>query len=140
LSLGGCYLEITSPFPVSTRLTLSMRAAGAELKTEGVVRVMHSEKGMGVEFTQGTAEHRGLLEKFLGVLAENSGVLPELLVEPEGLETDSSQSLVMPAQPIEIEDTLLRLFRNQAELPVDLFQEELRKQRGLAIGAASVSS
>ena len=41
LSLGGCYLEITSPFPISTRVTLSMRAAELKLKTEGVVRVMH---------------------------------------------------------------------------------------------------
>ena len=61
LSLGGCYLEITSPFPVSTRVTLSMRAAGVELRSEGVVRVMHPDKGMGVEFAQTTAEHRSLL-------------------------------------------------------------------------------
>ena len=32
LSLGGCYLEIASPFPVSTRVTLSMRAGEVELK------------------------------------------------------------------------------------------------------------
>src|ERR1700691_1077858 len=58
LSMGGCYLEINSPFPVSTRVTLSMTAAGAELRSEGVVRIMHPEKGMGVEFTQTTPEHR----------------------------------------------------------------------------------
>ena len=91
LSLGGCYLEIASPFPVSTRVTLSMRAAEVEFKTEGVVRVMHPDKGMGVEFIQSTAEHRGLLEKFLSVLMENRDLLPELLVEPEGMETVTSQ-------------------------------------------------
>lgn len=32
LSLGGCYLDIASPFPVSTRVTLSMRAASVELR------------------------------------------------------------------------------------------------------------
>ena len=85
LSLGGCYLEISSPFPVSTRVTLSMRAAGVELRSEGVVRVMHPDKGMGVEFTQTTAEHRALLEKFLSQLAENPDTSPELMVEPEGL-------------------------------------------------------
>jgi len=136
LSLGGCYLDISSPFPVSTRVTLSMRAAGLELRTEGVVRVMHPEKGMGVEFTQSTAEHRELLEKFLRLLTENREMLPELLVEPEGLETETSPESV-PGESGEAQDTLLGLFRNQAALPVESFQAELRKQRGLAAAAGA---
>ena len=135
LSLGGCYLEISSPFPISTRITLSMRAAGLELKTEGVVRVMHPERGMGVEFTQTTSEHRGFLEKFLRLLTENRDMLPELLVEPEGLETESSQNSRAPASFSEPEDALLVLFRERATLPVDLFLSELRKQRGAAATA-----
>ena len=135
LSLGGCYLDISSPFPVSTRVTLSMRAAGLELKTEGVVRVMHAEKGMGVEFTQTTAEHRALLEKFLGLLTENRDLLPELLVEPEGLETESAQNGPLPSESGEPEDTLVGLFRNQSALSTDSFLAELRKQRGLAATA-----
>jgi hypothetical protein len=130
LSLGGCYLEISSPFPVSTRVTLSMRAGGIDLKTEGVVRIMHPDKGMGVEFTQSTPEHRALLEKFLSLLTENRDVLPELLVEPEGLETESSTPQV-PSAGGETEDTLLGLFRSQAALSADAFLTELRKQRGL---------
>jgi c-di-GMP-binding flagellar brake protein YcgR len=139
LSLGGCYLDISSPFPVSTRVTLSMRAAGIELRTEGVVRVMHPEKGMGVEFIQTTAEHRGLLEKFLSLLTENRDVLPELLVEPEGLETETPQISGIPASG-EAEDTLLGLFRNQAALTADSFLAELRKQRGLAAAAGASAS
>jgi hypothetical protein len=140
LSLGGCYLDIGSPFPVSTRVTLSMRAAGVELRTEGVVRVMHPDKGMGVEFTKSTQEHRALLEKFLGLLTENRGVLPEMLVEPEGLETESSQNSQITVESGEAEDTLLGLFRNLAALPADSFLAELRKQRGLSVAAGSVSS
>lgn len=139
LSLGGCYLEISSPFPVSTRVTLSMRAAGAELRTEGVVRVMHPDKGMGVEFTQSTPEHRGLLEKFLNVLTENRGVLPELLVEPEGLETGTWQDSRIAAAPGEEEDALLTLFRRRDALPVESFLAELRKQRSAGAAAAGVS-
>jgi c-di-GMP-binding flagellar brake protein YcgR len=129
LSLGGCYLEISSPFPVSTRVTLSMRAAAVELKTEGVVRVMHPDKGMGVEFTQSTEEHRQLLEKFLSVLTENSDVLPELLVEPEGLETGIEQNSRI-VDSGETEDTLLALFRRRDALSADAFLAELRRQRG----------
>jgi len=136
LSLGGCYLDINSPFPVSTRVTLSMRANGVELKTEGVVRVMHPEKGMGVEFTQSTAEHRGLLERFLSLLTENRGVMPELLVEPEGLEMGAGAQVTGASG--EVDDALLGLFRDQAGLPADVFHEELRKQRGAAAAACSV--
>lgn len=134
LSLGACYLEITSPFPVGTRVTLSMRAASMELRAEGVVRVMHQDKGMGVEFTQATSQHRNALEKFLQVLTENRGVLPELLVEPEGLEPDSTVGQVPTG---EVDDPLLGLFRSQVALPVDSFVEELRKQRGRAMSAGN---
>jgi len=137
LSLGGCYLEISSPFPISTRVTLSMSAAGIDLRIEGVVRVMHPDQGMGVEFTQSTPEHRGMLEKFLGLLTENRDVLPELLVEPEGLEMESGQNSPVATPVGEPEDTLLGLFRNQATLPAELFLAELRKQRGLAAGASA---
>jgi CheY-like chemotaxis protein len=139
LSLGGCYLEIASPFPVSTRVTLSMRAGEVELKAEGVVRVMHPDKGMGVEFTQSTPEHRGLLEKFLSVLTENRDLLPELLVEPEGLETGTSQDLRRAATPADPEDALLALFRDQTSLPADSFLAELRKQRSVNAAAAGMS-
>src|SRR3984893_4470024 len=129
LSLGGCYLEISSPFPVSTRVTLSMRAAQAELRAEGIVRVMHPDTGMGVEFTQTTPQHRRALEKFLDVLSANRDLLPELLVEPEGLDTESPASAPEQASSGETEDPLLELFRSQSGLSTEAFREELRKQR-----------
>jgi c-di-GMP-binding flagellar brake protein YcgR len=140
LSLGGCYLDISSPFPISTRVTLSMRAAGTELRTEGVVRVMHPDKGMGVEFTKATPEHRTLLEKFLSLLTENRDVLPEMLVEPEGLETEAPEVAQVSAASSESEDLLLGLFRTQAGLSSDAFLVELRKQRGATAAAAGASA
>jgi len=132
LSLGGCYLEITSPFPVATRVTLSMRTAGAELRAEGVVRVMHPDKGMGVEFTQTTPEHCTSLEKFVGKLTENRDLLPELLVEPEGLEPDDPPSSKAALEFGAIaDDPLLQLFRSEISLSPEAFQEELRKQRAV---------
>jgi CheY-like chemotaxis protein len=136
LSLGGCYLTIGSPFPVSTRVTLSMRAAGTELRAEGIVRVMHPEKGMGVEFTKNSVEHRALLEKFLSLLTGNRNVLPELMVEPEGFETEPSRAAATGV-PGETQDALLGLFRNQAGLPPDSFLAELKKQRGSAAGVSA---
>jgi c-di-GMP-binding flagellar brake protein YcgR len=125
LSLGGCYLEIASPFPVGTRVTLSMRAASVEVRVQGMVRIMHLDRGMGVEFTQGTAEHRDAIEKFLSVLTENRTLLPELLVQPEGLDGDVRPSSKPPA---ETDDPLLQLFYGETLSPEE-FHEALRNQR-----------
>jgi CheY-like chemotaxis protein len=138
LSLGGCYLEISSPFPVSTRVTLSMRAAQVALRAEGVVRVMHPDKGMGVEFTQATVEHRALLEKFLSVLTQNRDLLPELQVEPEGLETTSQDWRTATASGEADDDALLVLFRKPSALQADSFLAELRKLRGASAAAAAL--
>jgi len=137
LSLRGCYLDMASPFPVSTRVTLSMRVAGVELRCEGVVRVMHPDKGMGVEFSETTPEHQALLEKFLARLTENPEALPELLVEPEGLESNAEENLRNDSESRAAEDPLLGLFLNHGELGAESFQAELRKQRGLAAAATS---
>jgi hypothetical protein len=122
---------------VSTRVTLSMRAGTAEMRAEGVVRVMHPEKGMGVEFSQTTVEHRHAVEKFLGVLTQNRDVLPELMVEPEGLVSEPEPSQNSSSELAESEDPLLNLFRRQGTVPSESFHEELRKQRGLAATAGS---
>ena len=128
LSLGGCYLEIASPFPVRTRIVLSMRAADLELRVQGVIRVMHPEVGMGVEFTQGTRDQREHVEKFIHTLMNSDGALPELLVQPEGLETELASRSEENNQEI-AEDPLLELFHHKSSLSAELFLGELRKQR-----------
>ncbi len=126
LSLGGCYLEIASPFPVRTRIVLSMKVGEMELRAEGAVRVMHPDTGMGVAFKQTTPEQRIHVEKFIQTLMNAGNLMPELLVEPEGLESDSPAA--GNATP-EVEDPLLDLFQQKASLPTEVFLKELRKQR-----------
>lgn len=133
LSLGGCYLEISSPFPVATRVTLSMRAASVEVRAQGVVRVMHPDKGMGVEFVQATPEHRSAVEKFLGVLTQNRSLLPELLVQPDGLEAEPART--NPSRE-DGDDPLLQLFYGDT-LAAEEFHEALRKQRAIPAAIAS---
>jgi c-di-GMP-binding flagellar brake protein YcgR len=133
LSLGGCYLEISSPFPVFSTVTLSMRAGGMEVRAQGVVRVMHPDKGMGVEFAQTTPEHRAAVEKFLGVLSENRTLAPELLVEPEGL---TSEPRTAKPSLADIDDPLLQLFSSELLSP-EAFHEALRRQRATPDNAAA---
>lgn len=136
LSLGGCYLEIASPFPPSTRVALSMRAGGVEVRAQGLVRVMHPDKGMGVEFIQATPEHRAALERFLDVLNQNRTLSPELLVEPEGLETETKTDALKFRNG---DDPLVQLFYGEP-LTAEQFHEAMRKQRAIPPGPASASS
>ena len=99
---------------------------------QGAVRVMHPDKGMGVEFTQATPEHCAAVEKFLGVLTSNRSLLPELLVEPEGLQSDSRSGKPSGGDS---DDPLLQLFSADS-LTAEEFHGALRKQRG----APSVSA
>lgn len=133
LSMGGCYLEISSPFPASSRVALSMRAGGVEVRAQGVVRIMHPDKGMGIEFTQATPEHRSAVGKFLEVLNENRTLLPELLVEPEGLDSAPSSA---KAPLSDTDDPLLQLFYGES-LTAEAFHEAMRKQRTMPPAAAT---
>jgi CheY-like chemotaxis protein len=128
LSSGGCYLEMAAPLPVNTRVLLTMRIPKFESRAEGVVRVMHPEIGMGVEFTRTTKQQREHLEEFIKVLTNSKGVEPELLVEPEGMndaEAGISQQTVLE----EMEDPLLELFQGNKEFTTESFFIELRRQR-----------
>jgi len=137
LSLGGCYLDTASPFPLGTRIILSMKVAGVGFRAQGQVVVVHSELGMGVEFTQTTETQRSQLERFIQALTNSNGVLPELLVEPEGL--DMGESLATPKPASGVEDPLLELFRKRSDLAPAAFQIELRKQRGPKAAAQKAS-
>ncbi len=129
LSLGGCYLEISAPFPTRTLVLLSMRVGQLQVQAEGVVRVMHPELGMGVEFTQKTPQQRAHVEGFIQALMKSDGALPDLWVEPEGLEADSAEAKG-PAGKDDVEDPLVDLFQTKTNLSAAAFQIELRKQRG----------
>jgi len=141
LSLGGCYLEIVAPFPVRTRVLLAMRVAELRVEVQGVVRVMHPEIGMGVEFTRTTDQQRQQVEKFIQALMNSNGALPELAVAPEGMEEPEPPA---PAQASnnnnDVDDPLLGLFRRKTELTTESFLNELRKQRGPGPEAAQAAA
>ena len=90
---------------------------------------MHPELGMGVEFNQTTIEQRNHVERFIQTLMKAGDLLPDLLVEPEGLESFAAATAKSPAQVPEIDDPLLELFQNKSTLSAELFMSELRKQR-----------
>jgi DNA-binding response OmpR family regulator len=130
LSLNACYLQTESPFPVRTRLKLLMKVGELELEVEGLVRIMHSSVGMGVEFTRHTEQQRAKVEEFIQTLINTTGAVPDLQVKPDSID-NSAGAFSSGQDPTEPPDPLLGLFYTQAEAPADLFQDELRKQRGV---------
>lgn len=127
LSLNACYLQTDSPFPVCTRANLIMKVHQTELRVEGMVRVMHSAAGMGVEFTRHTAHQQKRVEEFIQTLMSTEGAIPEIQVRPEAIDSNAAEISTETPSP---DDPLLLLFRDKAELSNDAFQAELRKQRG----------
>lgn len=148
LSLGGCYLTTSSPFPRGTRVVLSIKTGDLEVRAGGLVLVAHPEFGMGVEFLQTTDEQRNQVRQMIATLRSNPDKAPELQVEPEGLETSfpdngfdrfriiATQTATGEDSSIResmtSEDALVDLFRNQYQVPVEAFLEQMREQRHAA--------
>jgi hypothetical protein len=63
LTLGGCYLEMLSPFPMSTLVELKMNPGNTTLHVHGQVRTSPSGMGMGISFTGLTPEDFEKLRK-----------------------------------------------------------------------------
>jgi c-di-GMP-binding flagellar brake protein YcgR len=159
LSLGGCYLTTNSPFPRSTRVTLSIREADLDVRAEGIVLVAHPEFGMGVEFLQITNHQRDRVERMIATLRASGDKSPEVLVVPDGMDRSSADDNGVPGptsasrSPVAQgataivsattlspgqssargasrgHDVLVDLFRHKFQVPVDSFLEEMREQR-----------
>jgi CheY-like chemotaxis protein len=126
LSLGGCYLKTISPFPKGTRVILSIKTAHLSLRAGGVVRISHPEFGMGVEFLRATTQQHDQVHQLIETLRATGEKSPELLVEPEGME---SSLPVEGSIPLATEDALLDLFRHKSQIPLHSFLEQMREQR-----------
>jgi CheY-like chemotaxis protein len=135
LSPGGAYLETAAPFPLGSKVALSIQLKAGRVQVLALVRVAHPESGMGVEFLRKLPQQQQQLQKFIEVLVNSGESLPEILVQPEGLGDDEkpgdSQSAAAASDP------LLGFFHKKSTLPPEAFQEELRRHRG---GHASASA
>lgn len=132
LSLRACYLTTSAPFPLSTRVILSIRTNETEVRASGIVRITHPEFGMGVEFLQATPEQQDQARRLIEAL-RSIGESPELHVSPDGLEVStgpesSAEGRLIPS-PAGVDDALVSLFREQSQLPVDAFLEQMQQQR-----------
>jgi CheY-like chemotaxis protein len=115
------YIETVSPFPIATRISISENTA--DLRAEALVRIMHPEKGMGVQWSKVTRSQVEAAQSLMRNVGLHSRV--EVLITPEGLENDAfgAQGLAHLEQP---QSALLTLFEQTKHLPAEDFQRQLR--------------
>ena len=133
ISFGGCFLRTQSAFPVQTRVELLLRVADCSVKTQGKVRFMDPELGMGIEFLTPRPGHRIRLEELVQQITASPDAVAEVLVEPEGIDwdaaSDSSDGSTSSREAGLEGDPLLELFRTGVSLGKGEFLAELEKYR-----------
>src|SRR5438105_15837848 len=102
-----------------------MKVRQLELQIEGIVRVMHSSTGMGVEFMQRTSSQQSRAQEFIQMLV-NTTALPNLQVRPDTIDNNASFSSEHISNN---DDPLLSLFKTGADLPAHRFPAELHRPR-----------
>jgi DNA-binding response OmpR family regulator len=132
LSLGGCYVQTESPFPQSSAVDLCLRAAGMEIHTDGLVRVMHPGHGMGIEFPARTEEQRKSVGEFIEFLTGQPGATPQLETSPRSLVANAVDLSETGSAATDAEDPLLELLRTGNALEEEAFLAELHRQRNSA--------
>src|ERR1700687_473370 len=129
LSLGGCYVQTESPFPQSSAVDLCLRAAGMEIHTDGLVRVMHPGHGMGIEFPARTEEQRKSVGEFIEFLTGQPGATPQLEISPRSLVANAVDLNQTSSAATDAEDPLLDLLRTGNAMDEEAFLAELHRQR-----------
>ncbi len=63
ISLSGCYLETLTPFPIGSQVEVRFASNGKPLTFPGIVRVVHPNMGMGIQFVDMSGELTSALEQ-----------------------------------------------------------------------------
>lgn len=68
ISQHGCYVEMTSTFPLNTRVHLGLKSGGIKAQVTGVVRATYPALGMGIRFVELESGQQRQLKQILDSL------------------------------------------------------------------------
>jgi hypothetical protein len=68
ISVGGCYVEMPSPFETGANVEILVRAHNLKFRSAGIVQVVNRGFGMGVEFATQTAEQREQVQQLIKIV------------------------------------------------------------------------
>ena len=72
ISAGGCYVEMSTPFPPGTSVEIIVRTHHVKLRTQGVVQSTHPSFGMGVKLVLTTPEDHDQVQSLIHLLAQSA--------------------------------------------------------------------
>ena len=72
LGSGGCYLEVSLPFPRGSSVEIVVRTYELKLRLRGTVQASHPGYGMGVAFELKTKEEQSNVRKLTDFVARSS--------------------------------------------------------------------
>lgn len=72
ISIGGCYVETTSPLPPLSRVELTIQVGDYRIDCKGSVTVKHPLVGMGIKFAEMTPLNRDRLIHLIASLEDQS--------------------------------------------------------------------
>ena len=72
LSSGGCYLEVSLPFPAGSTVEILVRTYEMKLRLRGMVQAAHPGFGMGIVFEQATEQQQANVRKLADFVAAQS--------------------------------------------------------------------
>ena len=116
ISLRGCYVEMSTTFPVDTKVELVLEAVGIRFRARGTVRISYPMLGMGILITEIAPDQKLLLEQLLSALAKTTN--PS---QPEATPHNSANDLFVGADPIAFLNELKRFFDSKALLSREEF-------------------
>jgi hypothetical protein len=72
ISVGGCYVEMPTPFPAEIQVEIQIRTRATKLRIAGVVQSTHPGFGMGVRFQPLSPEQQGQVLDLLRELGQSA--------------------------------------------------------------------
>jgi hypothetical protein len=85
VSLHGCYVEMSTTFPVDTRVELVLEALGIRVRALGTVGVSYPFLGMGIRLTEIEPGQQTQLEQLLSAVAGQNTVADPTLLQDRGV-------------------------------------------------------
>ncbi len=116
VSLHGCYVEMTTTFPIDTKVELVLKSCGIRIQTLGTVRASYPSLGMGICFTDIEPAQHANLKQLLAALGGRSIFISEAKAQENAI-----KDIPLFADPRAVLDEIAEFFRQNQQLSRDEF-------------------
>jgi len=124
ISLHGCYVEMSTTFPVNTKVTLVVDSLGIRVRAQATVRVSYPFLGMGMCFAEIEPGQQSQLEQLLTSLAGQRAILNAAPSEKAGL-----PEILASADAWACLEAVAEFFKKNLELSRDEFYQIAKRVR-----------